>query len=155
MRNIFLIVVVSLFGCATFFGGDNYQPLNVKTGLWQVTENTVAKGLPPSMAAMANHTNTYQTCITPEKLKENPFTDEKCTWTLINSNSSEMEVKGTACRSGSNLGTLADVHYKLHAVDSEHVNGSGDWAATVEGQPMSGTITGSGHWVSSSCGDVH
>lgn len=154
MRKTFLVVVVCLLARVTFFGGDNYQPLNVKTGLWQVTENTVAKGLPPSMAAMANHTINYETCVTPEKLKENPFTNEKCKWTLLQSSSSDMEAKGTACESG-NEGISADVHYMLHAVDSEHVNGSGDWTANFQGQPMSGTITGSGRWVASSCGDVH
>ncbi len=143
-----------LLACASSFGADNYHPLNVKTGLWQVTEHTTATGLPPSMAALTNHTNTYETCVTPENLKENPFSDHKCNWTLIKSNSSDMEARGTACDAGKNQGASTTVHYKLHAVDSEHVNGSGDWTSAFEGQPVSGTVTGSGHWVASSCGNV-
>jgi hypothetical protein len=154
MRTTLLIVVVCLLACGTFFGGDNDQPLNVKTGLWQATETTNAKGLPPSMAALANRTITYETCVTPQKLKENPFTDHQCNWTFIKSSSSDMEAKGTACDAGKNQGMSTDVHYKLHAVDSEHVNGSGDWTSTGGGQTMSGTINGSGHWVANSCGNV-
>ncbi len=155
MRKTLLVVVVCLLAYASSFGGDNYQPLNVKTGLWQVTEHTIAKGLPPSMAAMANHTNTYKTCVTPEKLRENPFSDHKCNWTLVKSSSSDMEAKGTACDAGKNQGTSTAVHYKLHATDAEHVNGSGDWTATGGGQNMNGTVDGSGHWVAASCGNVH
>ncbi len=149
-----LLVVVCLVACASSFGSDNYQPLKVKTGLWQVTEHTLAKGLPPSMAALANHTITYKTCVTPEKLNENPFTDHKCNWTLIKSSASDMEAKGTACDAGSKQGMSTVVHYKLHAEDSEHVNGSGEWTSTAQGQTMSGTVNGSGHWVASSCGNV-
>ncbi len=76
----------------------------------------------------------------------------KCNWKLIKSNSSDMEAKGTACDASENEGT--NVHYKLHALDSEHVNGSGDWTATFQGQVINGTVAGSGHWVASSCGDV-
>jgi hypothetical protein len=153
MRNTLLIAAACLLACTTFFAADNYQPLNVKTGLWQVTEHTMAQGLPPSMAALANHTNTYKTCVTPEKLKENPFSEEKCNWTLMKSSSSDMEAKGTSCVSPSE-GMSTSVHYKLHAVDSEHVSGSGDWTSTGGGQSMSGTVSGSGQWVGSSCGDV-
>jgi hypothetical protein len=148
------VAAICLLAVATGFSGDNYQPLSVKPGLWQVTENTKAKGLPPAMANMANHSITYKTCVTPAKLKENPFTDHKCNWTVIKSNSSDMEAKGTSCDAGKNQGMSTDVHYKLHAVDSEHVNGSGDWTASGEGQSMSGSVTGSGHWVSASCGNV-
>lgn len=153
MPKTLLVVVVCLVACASSFGAHNYQPLNVKTGLWQVTEHTVAKGLPPSMAALANHTVSYKTCVTPEKLQENPFTDHKCNWTLMESSSSDMEARGTACDAANNQGSTT-VHYRLHAVDSEHVNGSGDWTSTVQGQPITGSIDGSGHWLASSCGNV-
>ena len=154
MRKTFWIVLAFLLACATSFSADNFQPLNVKTGLWEVTEHMTAQGLPPAMAALVNHTSTYKTCITPEQLKENPFSDDKCKWSLIQSNSSDMEVKGTDCDSGKKEGMSTTVHYKLHAVDSEHVNGSGDWTATGQGQTMSGTVDGSGHWTASSCGNV-
>lgn len=149
-----LWVIVCLSISAACFGSGNYKPMNVKTGLWEVTEHTVAKGLPPAMAAMGNRNLTYKTCVTPEKLKENPFTGHDCKWTILNSSSSDMEAKGTACDAGKNQGMTTNVHYKLHAVDSEHVNGSGDWTATGGGQNINGSIDGSGHWLGASCGQV-
>lgn len=151
LRTLF---AVCLLTSAVYAGGPAYQPLNVKTGLWQVTENTNAKGLPPAMAAAVNHSITYKTCVTPEKLKENPFTGHKCNWTMIRSSSSDMEAKGTACDAGKNQGMSTDVHYKLHAVNPGYVTGTGDWTSSGGGQNMSGTVNGSGHWVSSSCGNV-
>ena len=61
-----------------------------------------------------------------------------------------MEVSGTACDVGYQ-GMKANFHLKLHVVDSEHVQGSGDWQADGGGMSMNGKATGNGKWISASC----
>ncbi len=153
MRKISLVVLVCLVASAAFSGGPNYEPLNVKLGLWQVTEKTTAQGMPIA-AQNGMHSITYKTCVTKEKLAENPFSDHKCKWTVLRSSASDEEAKGTNCDAGENQGMDTTVHYKLHAVDPEHVNGSGEWTSTGGGMSLSGTVSGSGHWVAASCGNV-
>src|SRR5512138_791842 len=93
-----------------------FQPLKVRTGLWQNTLTTVMGGdsmIPANLlsrlsperrakmeAAMreraAGNTNTvtYQSCVTSEELKEGPFTDKQnCTETLLGSSSTEARIK--------------------------------------------------------------
>ncbi len=149
MRNTVVVGVLCLFASAAVAGSGKFEPLNVKPGTWQVTETYSATGLPVGMPA--GHTIQYKSCVTSKELNTNPFSDpeEKCTWTVLNSTGSDMEVKGTSCSLGEGL--RANVHLKLHVVDSEHVNGSGDWTANFNGQPMSGKASGTGKWISATC----
>ncbi len=150
MRKTLFVSVVCLLASAAVAGAGQYQPLNVKPGLWQVTETYSATGLPAGVPSA--RTTTYKNCVTKQELATNPFSepDQKCTWTVLKSTGSDMEVKGTSCFLA-DTGMESDIHMKLHAVDPEHVTGSGEWTASGNGQQMSGKATGSGKWVSATC----
>lgn len=130
-------------------------PLNVKTGLWQITETVTWSGLPPQMAAtMKPQTRTYKSCVTAKDLNGNPWADgsgDKCTWAVLNSTGSDMEVQGTSCDLGRNYGMKTDVHGKIHVLDSE--DGTGSMAVTLSGngQTMNGNASYTGKWIGASC----
>jgi Protein of unknown function (DUF3617) len=140
MRKTLFIAMVCLLASAVVVGEDKYQPLNIKTGQWQVTETYKSNEMP------APHTITFKSCVTKEGLASNPFNDreQQCEWHVVNSNGTDMELKATACSLDPKMPMQAAVHFKLHAVDSEHVNGSGDWTMTGNGMDMKGNATGSG-----------
>ena len=151
MRKALLVGAACLVASAAM-GSGKYEPLNIKTGLWQVTETWTATGLPNGMS-IPPHTTTYKNCITAKDLATNPFNDReaKCSWTVLNSSATDMELKGTGCALGRNDDMKANVHLKLHVVDPEHVTGSGEWTGTGNGQSISGSASGSGKLVSASC----
>ena len=134
-------------------------PLNVSTGLWQMTETVTWNGLPPQMAAMmrgAPQTRTYTSCVKPKDLNTNPWADgsgDKCTWSVLNSTGSDMELRGTSCDLGKDYGMKADVHGTIHVVDS--ANGTGSMAVTLtgNGQTMNGNASYTGKWIGASCAD--
>lgn len=133
-----------------------FHPLNVKTGLWQMTETATWNGLPPQLNdAMGNgRANSYQTCVTTEDLKTNPWAEgssEKCRWTVLTSTGTDMEVRGTSCDMGSEFGMTAEVHGKIHVLDSENGTGSFDITMNGNGQTVTGHATFTGKWVGSSC----
>jgi hypothetical protein len=147
-----LLVRAACMIASVAMGSGKYEPLNIKTGLWQVTETWSATGLPNGMS-VPPHTTTYKNCVTQKDLAANPFNDvqQKCSWTVLNSTATDMELKGTGCAVGGNDDVKANVHLKLHVVDQEHVTGSGDWTGTANGQSMSGSASGSGKLVSATC----
>lgn len=172
MRKLLLVVAIGLLACVVLAQNARFQPLNVKAGLWQVTVTTAFSGqLPPEMQARLDqmtpqqrarieaqfgatpHTRTYKKCIKQEDVKRDPFSgrDEKCNWTVLNSTSSEMEVRGTSCDAGKNQGMDTDVTLKIHALDSGNVKASVKGTATGNGQTM--TVNGSytGKWLGSTC----
>lgn len=97
MRKIILLSVFCLSASVVLAGGD-IKPLNVKTGLWQVTMTTNMTGLPPispevlkqltpeqrskleeSMKARASQgpqKRTYKHCMTQQDLNKDPFSDK-------------------------------------------------------------------------------
>lgn len=151
------IVASILLGTAvTLAIAASLHPLNVKPGLWQMTVTSTWKGLPPQFAsAMASgRTRTYQTCVKPEDLSTNPWSEgsgEKCTWSVLNSTGTDMEVRGTSCEMGSEYGMTSEVHGKIHVIDSENGTGSFDVTMTGNGRTMSGHSSYTGKWVGSSC----
>lgn len=151
------IVVLILLGTAmTVAISASLHPLNVKTGLWQMTVTTTWKGLPPQFdSAMANgRTHTYQTCVKPEDLSTNPWAEgsgEKCTWSVLNSTGTDMEIRGTSCDMGSEYGMTSEVHGKIHVIDSENGTGSFDVTMIGNGRTISGHSSYSGKWAGSSC----
>ncbi|MGA3056018.1 MAG: DUF3617 domain-containing protein [Candidatus Korobacteraceae bacterium] len=172
MRKILVVSAIGLLATVVFAQSRNYPALNVKAGLWQVTITTTMSGqLPPNLQARLDqmtpeqrarieaqfgatpHTRTFKKCVKQEDLARDPFSgrDEKCRWTLVNSNSSEMEMRGTSCEAGKNQGMETDVDMKIHALDSENVKASVKGTATGNGQTM--TVSGSytGKWLGSAC----
>jgi len=154
------------------------EPLNVKTGLWQVTEITAASGLPPLTADMqarldkmppeqrakmeaamkgrfggAPRTLNYRTCVTKEDLNKGAFSgpDEKCSWTIVNSSSTDLEVRGSACEAGKREGMKTDITMKIHAVDAENVKGAVQGSVTGNGNTVNIDNTYTGKWVSATC----
>jgi Protein of unknown function (DUF3617) len=90
------------------------QPVNVKTGLWQVEMTLNFKGLPPNMQAMLDQmtpqqraaaglggTKTYKQCVTAKGVNT-PWVqeDDNCHWTILKSTSSDLDVRGTSCQAG-------------------------------------------------------
>src|SRR5579875_1975859 len=107
------------------------HPLEVKTGLWQMTETVAWTGLPPQLdAAMANgRLHSYQSCVTSEDLSTNPWaagSNAKCNWTVLNSTGTDMQVRGTSCDFGRDYGMTAEVNGKIHVLDSRDGIGSFD-----------------------------
>lgn len=139
------LVTLGLVSATLLFAAD-YQPLKVQTGLWQVTASNNLTGTP--------HTVSYKKCITAKDLNTNPWAngpDEKCNWTVVNSNASDMEVRGAACEAGKEFGMDTDVDLKIHAVDSGNVKASMVGTSKGNGKSMNFSGTYTGKWIGSSC----
>jgi len=157
MRKILLVVALASAACVVFAAAGQFQPLNVKTGLWQMTKAITWTDLPPQMAAMMKatpQTTTYKSCVTANSLNTNPWANgsgDNCTWTVLNSTGTDMELQGTGCDFGKNSGMTADVHGQIHVLDSENGTGSMTVVLTGNGQTMRGVATYAGKWVGASC----
>jgi hypothetical protein len=164
---------------ATVLLAGTFQPLNVKTGLWQVTEVSTVGGAPPITPDMqaaldkmtperraraeammksrfggTPHTTQYKKCITPKDLNSNPFVNgpgEKCNWTTVTSTSTDMEARGSGCEAGKEQGMDTDVDIKLHVVDPQNVKATVQGKATGNGQTMNIDNSLTGKWVAATC----
>lgn len=160
MRRTLLVTMIGLAASVVFAASGKFQPLNVKTGLWQMTEAVTWTGLPPQMAGMVRGmtpTVKYKTCVKPKDLNTNPWgngPNEKCTWTVLNSTGTDMEVRGTSCDLGKDYGMTADVHGKIHVLDSENGTGSMEVTLTGNGQTMNGHASYTGKWLGAACGNT-
>jgi hypothetical protein len=139
-----LIVPGAILVWVAVFIAAALDPLNIKTGLWQVTMTSKISTLP------APTTQTYQSCVKKEDLDKYPFKDPKdnCDWKVISSTSSEMEATGTCKPEG-----MGNVSFKMKLVagDSENVKGTGQLAINGPGGNISGTYTGTGKWIGAMC----
>jgi len=128
-------------------------PLNVKTGLWQMTETITWTGLPPQLAsAMNGHPINYKSCVKSQDLSTNPWSEgsgEHCRWTTASSNGTDMTVQGNSCQMGN--GMTAQVQGTIHVVDSQDGTGSFDVTVTGNGQTMHGHATYTGKWIGATC----
>jgi hypothetical protein len=143
-RSIFLGAILGLV--AIVFAADGAQPLNVKTGLWQIkgTSNMAGDQRPFS----------YTRCVTTKDLNSNPWANgpnEKCDWTVVTSTATDTEVHGTSCETGKNFGMETSVTLKIHALDTENAKGSLEGTSTGNGQTLNFSRTYSGKWMGSSC----
>ena len=132
------------------------HPLDVKTGEWQIAETVTWTGVPPQMrgAMPSGHTHTYQTCVKSSDLNTNPWaqgSSDTCTWTVLSSTGTDMEVKGSGCELGKDFGMTADVQGKIHVLDPQNGTGSFDIALSGNGQTVTGHATYAGKWIASSC----
>jgi len=142
MRKLFLPVAVVWYSMVLFAAGPD--PLNIKTGLWQVIMTSQISSLPRPT------TTTYQSCIKKEDLVKYPFTDPdaNCLWNVLSSTGTQMEAKGTCKPEG-----LGDVSFnmKLEATDSENVKGTGQLTINGPTGTINGTYSGTAKWKSSTC----
>lgn len=155
MRKI-TILLVCVVGAVDVAVPATLQPLNVRNGLWQMTETVAWTGVPPELqAALANgQTHSYQSCVKPEDLSTNPWAEgsgEKCVWTVITSTGTDMEVQGTGCNMGAQMGMTAEVHGKIHVVDKQDGTGSFDVTLSGNGQTLRGHASYTGKWIAPSC----
>src|SRR3984893_1936406 len=142
MRKVILLVAVLL--PATVLLAATLEPLNVKTGLWQVSMTSTITGLP------APTTTTYKTCVKKEDLDKYPFTDPKakCTWTVVSSTGSKMDATGTCMPDGQGK---VDFNMRLEVLDSENVKGTGQLNANGPGGAVNGSYSATARWVGAAC----
>ena len=142
MRNMILSGVVLL--SATALMAASLDPLNVKTGLWQVTMTSKVNQLP------APNTSTYESCVRKEDLSKYPFTDPEanCTWNVVSSTGSKMEANGTCTPEG--MGNV-EFRMRLEAVDSGNVRGTGQLTANGPAGIMNGSYAGTAKWINAKC----
>ena len=175
MRKVISIGPILLLAIAAAVSG-NVNPLNLKPGLWQTTMNYTINGtpaMPPEMEARlaqmspeqrakfeamlksqyggAPQTRTWKSCVKKEDLNKYPFDDpnKKCTYTVLNSTGSKMDVRGT-CMPG-NDGYKYDFKVQLEAADSEHAKGTGQMTVSRGDQTMNGDYSGSSQWLGATC----
>jgi len=139
-----LIVPAAVLVWVGVFVAAGLDPLNIKTGLWQVTMTSKISTLPSPT------TQTYQSCVKKEDLDKYPFTDpkDKCDWKVLSSTGSEMEATGTCKPEG--MGNVI-FNMKLVASDSENVKGTGQLTINGPAGNMSGTYSGTGKWIGAMC----
>ncbi|HVB33272.1 MAG TPA: DUF3617 domain-containing protein [Patescibacteria group bacterium] len=150
-------------------------PLNIKPGLWQTTMTSTVKGMPPlppdeeaklaqlppeqrarfeamlrSQFGGTPQTHTWKSCTKKEDLNKYPFDDpkDKCTYTVLGSTSSTMDVQGT-CRPPD--GYKYDFTVHLKAAGSEHASGTGQMVISRGSQTMTANYSGSSQWIGANC----
>jgi hypothetical protein len=179
MRKVLFVALTCMLAGVVLSAAGKVQPLNVKTGLWQVSMTTAMTGLPaipPELQARLDQmtpeqraqmeammksrlggtpqTSSYKKCVTKEELENNAFNkpDEKCNWTVVTSTGSDMEVKTASCTAGKNVGMMqTDVDLKIHVVDSENVQATMQLTSTGNGTTMKGNGTYTGKWLGATC----
>ncbi len=129
------------------------KPLNVKTGLWQMTQKVTWTGLPPQYAALLQNAapTQYKSCVKASDLIENPWSDgsgQRCTWTVLNSDGTDMKVQGS-CQG--NEGATVQMQGQIHAADSQDGTGSMDLTLTMNGMTAKGHASYTGKWIGSTC----
>ncbi len=142
MNKKMMLAAISLAATAVV-AANGVQPLNVKTGLWQVTMTTNIQG-------MGARTHTYKSCVTKENLDQYPFADREnnCKYKVQSSTASHMDVSGSCLPSE---GGKADFKIQLNATDSENVTGTGQLTLAGPEGAMHGDYSGKGKWIAASC----
>jgi hypothetical protein len=143
MRKMRLLGAISL-AATVVVAADNVQPLNVKTGLWQVTMTTTIQGMGTPQ------THAYRSCVTKDNLNQYPFADpdNNCKYKVQSSTGSHMDVSGSCLPSE---GGKADFKIQLDAIDSEDVKGTGQLTLAGPQGAMHGDYSGRGKWIGASC----
>ena len=144
MRKMMMLLGAISLATTVLVAADNVQPLNVKTGLWQVTMTSTIQGMG------APQTHTYKSCLTKENLNEYAFADPEnnCTYKVQSSTGSHMDVSGSCLP---NEGGKADFKIQLTAVDSEDVTGTGQLTLAGPQGVLHGDYAGKSKWIGASC----
>jgi hypothetical protein len=177
-RGGFLMRKALFAGAAVFVFASGaaiaqFQPLNVKTGQWEITvTSAINMTLPPeAQAAMARlppaqqealrsrfggkpQTRTFKSCITQADLAKGPFQDpsQNCNWSVVTSTSSDVQMHGTICRSGDQKNDMTgDFSVEIHVIDSENSTGTVQINGAGNGQTIASNATLTGKWLGSTC----
>lgn len=153
-RRIWALTCLGIAGATAI--AASLHPLNARTGLWQIEETVTWSGVPSQMsgAMPGGKAHKYQTCVQSKDLSTNPWAEgssASCTWTVLNSTGTDMEVQGSSCEMGKEFGMTADVHGKIHVPDPESGTGSFDFTLTGNGPTIRGHASYTGKWIGSSC----
>ena len=166
-------IVIAVMLSSAAWAQTKFQPLNVKTGLWESTITSTTSGQMPIPAEMLarlspeqrakfearmkqnstpkSRTYTNRDCETKEKLAEQPFNSAKeCKQTITASTSTKAEVK-MVCEFGDvkSSGTM-----RIDVLSPENVKGSGQMSANGGGHSMTVDTSFSAKWLGPSCGEV-
>jgi hypothetical protein len=173
VRKSFVAVII-LWSFA-IWAADKVQPLDIKTGLWEVTTTNLMSGMPPippeALARMTPEqrarmeesmkttmsgkpkTTTRKDCVTKEKLnKDYLFGEERkdCTRTVITASSSKTEMKMQCQEENMKMeGTV-----RMEALSSEHVKGTMKMVTTGSGRTMNVDVDFNARYLGPVCGDT-
>lgn len=168
MRTILcgLILLISM----TVVAANKLQPLNVKVGLWEVTQTITSSGQVPIPADVLakmtpeqrakveqqlknnSRTTLRKSCLTKEKLEKDPgFSDNpNCTWTVLTSTGSKMNVRGVCADHG-----IKDrVSLQAEALSPESVKGSSHGTVSAGDRTLTMNMTFAAKWLGASCGNL-
>jgi hypothetical protein len=166
------VMAMLLFSSAAW-AQNKFQPLNVKTGLWESTVTSTRTGQVPIPAELLSRlspeqrakfearmkansapkatTVTKKDCETKEKLAEQPFNNQKeCKQTIVTSSNTKVEIK-VSCEFGD---IKANGTMQVEALTPESVKGSGQMASNGGGQSMSMNTSFTAKWLGPTCGSV-
>lgn len=174
MRKLALLCAIGLGAALILAASGNYQPLKVKTGLWETTWSSEVSGRPPipadmlqnmtpeqrakleaamgKMASQAPEGRTNKSCLTKEKLEKDPFKQDNksCTQTVLASTGSKMQIHEVC---GNEYGKM-DMIVDIEATDSEHVKGTVKSNTSGGGNSMNVNGTFNSKWLGAACGDT-
>jgi hypothetical protein len=177
MHKGIIVVLISL--SFSLFAADKIVPPNIKTGLWEITENHNLTGMPPmpaippeALARMSPEqraqfeahmkdsfsggpkTTTRKYCVTKEKLeKDRLFSDDnnkECTRTILNSSSTMTEVK-IQCKEKD---MTTDGTFKFEALSPENVRGAARMITVGNGRTMHMDFDFTSKYLGAACGDI-
>ncbi|HKV81907.1 MAG TPA: DUF3617 family protein [Candidatus Sulfotelmatobacter sp.] len=156
MKRAIAVAVACLGAAAALLAAADFQPLKVKTGLWQMTQTSTWTGLPQQWAAVIKNGKTinYKSCVKAKDLTTNPWTDgddSKCVWKVLKSDGTDMEITGTSCELGKEWGMTTEGTGKIHVVDSENGTGTMNMTISGNGQTIKGRFAYTGKWIDASC----
>jgi hypothetical protein len=168
------VAVIILWSFA-IWAADKVQPLDIKTGLWEITTTNLMSGMPPippealarmtpeqrarmeeSMKATMSgnpKTTTRKDCVTKEKLnKDYLFGEERkqCTRTVITASSSKTEMKMQCQEENMKM----DGALRMEALGSEHVKGTMKMVTTGGGRTMNIDVDFNARYLGPVCGDT-
>ncbi len=169
--KLFIALIVT--SSAALWAADRYQPLAVKTGLWEVTttismsgqmplppdvlekltpeqrakfeERMNGKSLQPAKPIVSKH------CLTQEQLdKGASFAEDRksCQHTIVSSTRSKAVVRMDCLDNGVKI----EAKLEFEAVDSENIKGQTQTTATGGDRTMNSNSTLTGKWLGPACG---
>lgn len=151
--------------------GAKLQPLNIKTGLWEVSYTRSSNGEMPIPAEYASRltpeqrarfeenmkkssTRTHKSCVKPEDIDGsllNSREDRDCKVTILKSTSTEVAGK-MACEIE---GMHGDGNMTMQAIDSEHTKGVTHMTLTGNGKTLNTDATITSKWIGADCKGVN
>jgi hypothetical protein len=155
--------------------GKEWQPLNVKPGIWESTRTWTTSGQMPIPTGMLDrltpeqrarfeermkanssaktHTTEDKHCVTREDLQKPPkFTQrENCTWTLLESSGTRTKGSAVCQVEGMNMTGTGE----FEAPDQEHMTATIHLTSTGGGHSMTTDAKIASKWLGSSCGNVN